>query len=332
MASKQTVDQVRNFAMEISGQSIDMLVVNPSWGSIDFQSARGSLDVLFGLCALIRKFPIEVMPEGQLTAIMSTLDQLRGTIKQILGFTLQSPNPMQVRDSLVGQIASQTETFLTQFQGWVGYLAYQVGDVQKNVQALNDAVTLANEVLTSAREISATQKTELDGIVAAAREASASAGVGVFTADFGEQATKLEGSAKLWLGVTACAALLTIALSVASAFYHMDKDASNAQVFQFMTSKLLALGVLASATVWCGRIYRATMHQAAVSDHRAKALRTFQAFAKATSDDVTRDAVLLETTRSIFAIAPTGYLDSADASADTGSKMLEIVKSATSKG
>jgi hypothetical protein len=53
---------------------------------------------------------------------------------------------------------------------------------------------------------------------------------------------------------------------------------------------------------------------------------------KATDDTATRNAVLLETTRSIFAIAPSGYLESGDSSADTGSKVLEIVKSATNGG
>lgn len=58
----------------------------------------------------------------------------------------------------------------------------------------------------------------------------------------------------------------------------------------------------------------------------ANALKTFQAFIKAASDDGTRDAVLLETTRSIFALSPTGYLDTGEPSSEPVSKLMEIVR------
>ena len=263
---------------------------------------------------------------------MSALTETRNAVEQIRSFSLSGTTPpAQARDGIVNQVKNLSENLLMQFQGWVGFLAYENGDVQRNVQALTDAVTQAKAVLAAAKDASESTKGELTAIVSAAREASASAGVGVFTADFQKQASDLEASAASWLKLTGVAALVTIAASMASAFIHIDKDAPYSQVFQFMTSKLLALGVLVSVTVWCGRLYRATKHQAAVSAHRANALKTFQAFAKAATDDATRDAVLMETTRSIFAIAPTGYLDSADASTDTGSKVLEVVKSAAPK-
>jgi hypothetical protein len=331
MASQVKVDELRKAASEITSQPIDELVANRDWGTINFEAARKSLTLLFGLCAQIQQLPIELMPDGPMSNLSSALDQARQVVARIRNFSLVGGNPVQARDATVAEINSLAEAVLVQFQGWVGFLAYQSGDVQRNVQSLNDAVAQANAMMAKAKEDADESKIELASIVAAAREASASAGVGVFTADFRDQAVELEKAAKTWLTLTAAAALLTIVASVASAFIHLDRDAPYAQVIQFMTSKLLALGVLASATAWCGRIYKATKHQAALSDHRAKALKTFQAFAKATNDDVTRDAVLLETTRSIFAIAPTGYLDSADASADTGSKMLEVVKAAAPK-
>lgn len=46
----------------------------------------------------------------------------------------------------------------------------------------------------------------------------------------------------------------------------------------------------------------------------------------ATSDESTKNAVLLETTRSIFAIGSTGYLDPTEAGSDSGMKIMEIIK------
>ncbi|MFZ1547427.1 MAG: hypothetical protein WAT12_10065, partial [Candidatus Nitrotoga sp.] len=83
-------------------------------------------------------------------------------------------------------------------------------------------------------------------------------------------------------------------------------------------------------TIWCGRIYKALKHQSTVNKHRANALKTFQAFVKAASNDNTRDAVLIETTRSIFASSPSGYLDTTDTPSDPSTKVLEIIKGSSS--
>ncbi|WP_204348685.1 hypothetical protein, partial [Serratia marcescens] len=74
-------------------------------------------------------------------------------------------------------------------------------------------------------------------------------------------------------------------------------------------SKFFLLSVLIGATIWFGRTYRALKHLETINRHRANSLRTFQAFVKAASTDQIRDSVLVEAARSIFMIAPTGYVE-----------------------
>lgn len=163
-----------------------------------------------------------------------------------------------------------------------------------------------------------------------------SAGIGGlafgFTSDFAREASDLEIAAKNWLIATGILAVATIVAALIPIFFPLGKDATNVQIVQYMTSKLVILAVFLTTTIWCGRIYKATKHQVATNSHRANALKTFQAFVKAASDDPTRNAVLLETTRSIFAIAPSGYLQTIDTLSDSGTKVLEIIKSATGNG
>lgn len=90
----------------------------------------------------------------------------------------------------------------------------------------------------------------------------------------------------------------------------------------------MILGLLFTSTVWCGRLYKAARHQSAINKHRANALRTFQACTKAASDDDARNAVLMETTKSIFAMTQSGYLEN-EAVPDGGLKIVEVVKHAT---
>ena len=113
-------------------------------------------------------------------------------------------------------------------------------------------------------------------------------------------------------------------------FLKLDSDAKLAQIFQVTTTRLVIVGLLFTATVWCGRLYKATKHQQSVNKHRANALKTFRAFVEAASDSNMRDAVLMETTRSIFAITPSGYINESVKASDSGTRVVEIVKSVAS--
>jgi hypothetical protein len=71
--------------------------------------------------------------------------------------------------------------------------------------------------------------------------------------------------------------------------------------------------------------YRTHRHLVVVNQHRQSALRTFEAFIKAASgDDQTKNAVLLEATRCIFAPANTGYLGGEEE--NPSNRIIEIFK------
>lgn len=328
MAAAETVDTILHLAANNVKDPIDQLVKNTSsWGAINFEASRVDLELMFGLCGHIKSLPINILPEQTAQAFQSSLRNSANIIDRMRSFQIEGvANPTQQRDEIVAQVKSAAENLLTITQGWIAFLAYQKGDVQRNIQALNQAVEQSNTIISDANKYATARKSEVDGIVSAARDASATVGVGHFTSDFSGQAENLETEAKKWLGATVTCAVLTAILALASFFMPIDKDATNAQIVQYMTSKLVLLAVFLTATVWCGRIYKATKHQAATNNHRANALKSFQAFVKATDDDGTRNAVLLETTRSIFAINPTGYLDAVDGQSDQSTKVMEIVK------
>jgi hypothetical protein len=333
MATPELVQKIRSVIDTLTKTPIDALVSNQQkWGSISFESARRDLDLMFRLGHHLNDLPIDIVPDGIATNFLQLLTQANTAVQRITAFTIESGNPTGQRDEIVGQAHAYAEQLLTATQAWIPFLAYQKGDVQRNIEALSKSVVDANEILEKAKRETAEKSKELASIISAAREASASAGVGVFTGDFTGQVITLEAAAKKWLIGTAVLAATTVVAAGLSFFLPIDKDASNAQIVQFITSKIIVLIVLLTATVWCGRVFKAIKHQSAVNSHRANALKTFQAFVKAASDDPTRNAVLLETTRSIFAIAPSGYLESTDSAADSGTKVLEIIKTATGSG
>ena len=77
-------------------------------------------------------------------------------------------------------------------------------------------------------------------------------------------------------------------------------------------------------TVWAARNYRAHRHLQVVNEHRQKALTTFDMFAAAAKDEATKNFVLVEVTRCIFAPTSTGY--SGEEPAGPADRIIEIVK------
>jgi hypothetical protein len=88
--------------------------------------------------------------------------------------------------------------------------------------------------------------------------------------------------------------------------------------------------MLLSASVWCGKSYRAYRHNAVVNRHRQNALATFEAFAKAASDAETKNAVLLQATQCIFSPQQTGYVSGEPETAMP--QVLEIVRNVGKSG
>ena len=109
-------------------------------------------------------------------------------------------------------------------------------------------------------------------------------------------------------------------------FFVAEAGLDAGQLLQKSASRLVVLAVLFTTTLWCGRVYKALLHQAAVNRHRALSLQTFQAFSSAATDDATKDAVLMEATRAVFGRMPTGFLDATDSAGPQGVQVVEIAK------
>jgi anti-sigma28 factor (negative regulator of flagellin synthesis) len=106
----------------------------------------------------------------------------------------------------------------------------------------------------------------------------------------------------------------------------------NTKIVQFTITKIVVLSALFYGLSITNRNYKAHKHNGIMNKHRQNALSTFEIFSKAASaDDQTKNAILLETTHSIFSNQQTAYLKS-EGNSDSSNKIIEIIKSATKKG
>ena len=307
MAHSEQVEKLHKICKDCMSKPVDELVTNQDWGIINFEVARPKLELAFRLFKDLLRLPVDILPEGSIDNIVNNIEGLSSYINDVKNFNTLQGNAGQRRDEIVANLSAQIDAFYTEAQHWIPYLAYQQGDVQKHLEDISGAVEQADHILERAKQDTEAKKTEIDEIVVAAREASASAGVAHFSSDFMAEAEKLEKSAEWWLRVTGGLTLIT--LLIAFVFLRTEQPSDIYSVIYNTTTKLIILGMLITATIWCGKIYRALRHQVTTNRHRANSIKTFQAFNKAASDDAARDAVLLETTRAIFGSSPSGYLE-----------------------
>ncbi|MFC1693182.1 hypothetical protein ACFL1R_06730 [Candidatus Latescibacterota bacterium] len=96
------------------------------------------------------------------------------------------------------------------------------------------------------------------------------------------------------------------------------------QSIQFGIAKLVIFSVLYTATLWIGKIYKSQWHNYIVNKHRQNALSSFETFVEATSDEQTKNAVLLQATNSIFSPQNSGFIPGTEHS--TSPQILEIIR------
>lgn len=325
MASSEQVTKLLDLFQEITELEISELIDNKDWGSINFETAKPDLERLYILCNHFKVLPIDQLPEDIANQIFNEATPISKTVYEIRSFTIEQGDPTGVRDRYVSEVKANTDRFFKSAHLYVPYLAYQQGEVQNNIKQLTSSVNQAKQLLEKTENDVNLKNEDINKIVQAAKEASASVGVAHFTADFIAEANTMEEQARTWLIATAT---LGFAALISAIYFLLAEPnlSSIANAIQYVSSKILILVLLITATLWCGNLYKAAKHQATANKFKGNALKTFQAFINATDDDGVRDAVLIETTRAIFSESATGYIDNDNSSTEKSTKIVEVIR------
>lgn len=325
-AAKALKDQIE-IAIAFREKSLES---RSEWGSITFEKASADFERVFEILAHLSVLPLEYLTDSAVSQIQSECSQVAELFGRVNAFNIEQQTPTQTRDAMVNEIHGRADQLYTVASPWIPFLAYQKGDVAKNIESLTTSVGQAQTLIDGAKETIKSRQSEIETIITQAREASAAAGAAVFTQDFKNEAKTLEEQATGWLKLTAGLGLATLAFAITVWLFPVNGDDA-AAIIQRFGGKLAALVALFTATLWCGRTFKALKHLSTVNRHRALSLQTFQAFSHAASDDATKDAVLMEATRAIFGGVPTGFLDG-KGGPEQDFKIIEIAKSLGGKG
>lgn len=302
------------------------LLHRTGWGDLNFAEASKDIDAIFEIVEILDDLPLERLPANAIQSMADSLDRVLVWILKIDKFSIQDGSPGSTRNDIVNNLATVQQDLYVSTHQWIPFLAYLKGDIPAQLRQITSSVELSKNAKGDFDQYLTDRRAELDKIIQATREASAEAGVGEFTKDFATEANNRDVDAGTWLTRSTIAALVTLAVAVAFFFVHPPEN--QYALIQYSTSKLVILAMLIGVTAWCAGNFKANKHQATVSRHKAHALRTFQAFVQASDNENVKNAVLLETTRSIFSQNQTGYLKG-DVPNEGSSRIVEIIKGNT---
>ncbi|MBN3033584.1 MAG: hypothetical protein JW873_05760 [Candidatus Saganbacteria bacterium] len=154
-----------------------------------------------------------------------------------------------------------------------------------------------------------------DAIINAMKEASAETGVSRYADVFRTQAQENKRLADKWFwAVVVSVALIGWFLwwIISQLMVTLEKGVDFQLSIQIFIAKILLLSFFSVVFYQIVKNYSANMHLYTLNKHRENCLKTFQSFVQASSDSKTKDAVLIQATKSIFESGDTGFVSSKD--------------------
>lgn len=311
MLSEETANNIRDVQVRIAEIGKKKLVDRPEWGTINFEQSREDIDTVISLSEELANLPLNLLTDTRGGQLYNAMEAVYKCLRNIDQFSIENDaRPSERRDHLYYELARTADDLQNGALLIIPFLAYRRGDSKRRKAAMDRFEESAEKILSAAAEKLDDKDDEIQDILRKAQDAGASIGVATFTTEFAVEAKKLTKRSRGWLAGAAILGVLTIAAAIGSYFWPpVSSEAGPWETIRNFGSKAAILAVLFTSAVWCGRIYRALVHQAAVNNHRAVSLKTFQAFVKATDTPEVRDAVLLAATNAAFGTVPTGLVD-----------------------
>ena len=339
MTTDEEPRTLEGFAVVIASLDIDeQLVRQQALGaSLSFEPGRDVFREAVQVANTIRALPTHALQNtSHYDNLSAHLSRLHGALRAVIEFDPNVNQPSNQRDTLINNVRAHVSSVREAFVPLAGYLVLEsggLGDVEGRLAAIvSDWQTQAQETLEEqqARLNRAIQEAESSAETAnaaatAAQSAAGRTGVTEYSRVFAKEATYHGTRAIWWLVAGALLLVALFVLSIVIIGIPVGDNIDDPQVVQWILLKALVLSFVSYLVFQAFRMYRSEQHLSVTNRHRDKALQTFETFATAATEGSTRDAVLIEATRTIFAPGVTGLVDQGD-SASPPAALLEVFR------
>lgn len=333
-----TIEQQRQLAEQIKIKlnqfltiGIDDLTRETQLGQqLSFKNGEALFIKIVELFSKVSTVDLSEVPHNILSNFNAQLDHVIAVFDQIKNFNPATNNPVGQRDSLITQLENQFESYYTTAVPILTTALLNKNDLSVERAKFSAALKDLESEKEKTKKESERYLSEINDVLSKARQAAVEVGVAQHNMIFKEEADEHKKLAANWLKWTTgvLVAITTVGIGL---LFIKPADEGTHFLIHFTITKVVVLTVMFYALAICTRNYKAHKHNSILNKHRQNALNTFETFSKAAgTDSQTKNAVLLEATHTIFSNQQTGYLN-ADGESDSPNKIIEIIKSSTSK-
>ncbi len=330
---KETYGQLKDLLQKITEINSKSLIRTEELGkSFDFSNGVEIFDRTLKLFTELNEVNLDNIPLDILNNLKTSTNQAYEKFKKIQDFDPgEENNPAQFRDSLIKDIENTYHTYFKNISPIIAFATRKGTDFKRLEEDAKKAVSELDKIKQENEKKSSQLLAEVQDTLEKVRRAAAEVGVAQHAIHFMEEARYHRKRSSYWLIATIIFALITIVYGLWNIQFYSSKvtQLSVSQTIQFTVSKLIIFSILYFGVIWAGRVYKAHWHNYVVNKHRQNALSSFETFVKASSDDQTKSAVLLQATESIFAPQHSGFINQ-DIEQGGTPKIMEIVRSMVS--
>lgn len=304
------------------------LVRGAALGEASFRPGIPTFERTLNLFRELQSSDLSILPTGVIQQISTRAQTALNQFEQVQNFTLaQEQNPVAARDHLITTIENEYDKHFQVLEPHINYLLVKQTDFAAIEEQARATIQQLDAYARKEQEKQQAIRQEMEETLRSVQEAAAEAGVGQQSMVFKNQADELEQATTRWLRWTVVFGVAAFIYSVLFfVFVPFAENGSTADIVRATVQRLVTLSLLVFGLGFSARQYSALRHNEVVTRHRQSALQTFETFVRATEDRETKDAVLLEATRSIFAGQPTGYLRHESHRRDSPNTVIEVMR------
>jgi hypothetical protein len=297
----------------------------------NFSEGKYYFDRMINLFEDFSKIDLGLVPFNKLEEFTQYSSAVISHFGRVLNFQISKfgENVKQERENILKFFRTNYDKYHNDIIPYFSYSTIKSFDLEKRVEETNKTLNkLINESKSSIdeqRKILEESKSILETI----RQTASKVGVSEYASIFRDEAINNEEQAKNWFKGMIVVSIFTLGVAIFSIFFLLGekiRTLGTPQIIQLSIGKIIILSILYYILVLCVRNYNAQRHNFIVNKHRQNSLNTFETFVKSAGKDIdTKNAILLETTRSIFLAQHSGYIKQ-DIDTESPNKFIEIIR------
>ncbi len=287
---------------------------------IDFSSLSSEIQYLQRIAKRALQIDYSLINVQKIEQFNSTYNPVLAILSQISKFKVTDPNnqndPIQRRNNMIETCKNNINTFSEII---LPYLSIINDDIKSELYSQKME---AEKIIATLIEQNKTANLLLE----AQSKVVSNTGVQIHSNIFNEQSEVYQKNANIWLGFAIAILIGILIFGVCLLYGPVPKN--QISIIYSSVARIIILASLFYALKICTKNVKSYRHNSILNKHRHNALMSFQTFTTSSEDEMTKNSILLEATRTIYGIQSTGFGDS-DTDSENPIKVIEILKNIT---